>query len=178
MMCFLPESPSYLVNNERDEEALKVLKVGLPDYDATLELARLKYEKQFFVSDKINAGRKYRDLFSVYIRPLFLCLGLAFFSQAVGTSAFLYYGAEIFYQTQSDIEGIEERQESAIILDDFVLGFFVVGNLISAFLIYKAGRKMMMLISLPVAFVALLLLSYTMKEANYGDEEDPVEEDK
>lgn len=177
-MCFLPESQSYLVNNERYDEALEVLKVGLPDDDAALELARLKYEKQFFVSDKIKVGKKYRDLCSVYTKPLFLCLGLAFFSQAVGTSAFLYYGAEIFYETQSDLEGIEERQESAIILDDFVLGFFVVGNLISAFLIYKAGRRMMMLIALPVAFVALLLLSYTMKESNYGDDENPVDDDK
>lgn len=35
-----------------------------------------------------------------------------------------------------------------------------------------------MLISLPFAFVSLLLLAYTMKEANYGDDEDPVEDDK
>jgi len=81
-------------------------------------------------------GKKYRDLCGTYKYPLFICLGLAFFAQAVGTSAFLYYGAEIFYETQADIDGIEERQESAIILDDFVLGFFVLGNLISAFVIY------------------------------------------
>jgi len=36
----------------------------------------------------------------------------------------------------------------------------------------------MMLVALPVAFVALLLLAYTMKESNYGDDEDPVEDDK
>lgn len=172
VMVFLPESQSYYVNNERYEDAAEVLKRGLPDDDAALELARLRYEKQFFVSNKVSMGKKYRDLCSVYTRPLFICLGLAFFAQAVGTSAFLYYGAEIFYETQADVDGIDERQESAIILDDFVLGFFVVGNLISAFLIYKAGRKLMMLIALPVAFVALLLLAYTMKEANYGDDED------
>jgi len=177
-MAFLPESQSYYVNNGKFEEASEVLKRGLPDDDAALELARLKYEKQFFISDKVSMGKKYRDLFGVYTRPLFICFGLAFFAQAVGTSAFLYYGAEIFYETQADIEGIEERQESAIILDDFVLGFFVIGNLISAFVIYKAGRKLMMLIALPVAFVALLLLAYTMKEANYGDDDDQNEADK
>jgi len=36
----------------------------------------------------------------------------------------------------------------------------------------------MMLIALPVAFVALLLLAYTMKEANYGDDDDQNEDDK
>jgi MFS family permease len=175
LMCFLPESQSYYINKNSEEEALEVLKKGLDDKDAKFELARLRYEKQFFVSSKVGMGRKYSDLFSVYTKPLFICLGLAFFGQAVGTSAFLYYGAEIFYETQADVDGIEERQESAIILDDFVLGAFVIGNLISAFVIYKAGRKMMMLIALPFAFVSLLLLAYTMKETNYGDEEDPDE---
>lgn len=108
-MVFLPESQSYYVNKGEFEKASEVLKRGLPDDDATLELARLKYEKQFFISDKVSMGKKYRDLCGVYTRPLFICFGLAFFSQAVGTSAFLYYGAEIFYETQADIEGIEER---------------------------------------------------------------------
>jgi hypothetical protein len=44
-MATLPESQSYYVNNERYEEAAEVLKRGLPDDDAALELARLKYEK-------------------------------------------------------------------------------------------------------------------------------------
>jgi hypothetical protein len=171
-MCFLPESQSYYINKGDNETALEVIKVGLGDQDAEFELARLKYEKQFFVSDKISLGRKYKDLCTVFAKPLWICLGLSFFGQAVGTSAFLYYGAEIFYETQADLEGIDERQESALILDDFVLGAFVIGNLISAFIIYKAGRKLMMLIALPFAFVALLLLAYTMKEANYGDDED------
>jgi hypothetical protein len=83
----------------------------------------------------------------------------------------LYYGTEIFYETQADLDGLEEREESALILDDFILGAFVVGNLISAFVIYGTGRKLIMLISLPFAFVALILLAYTMKESNYGDDE-------
>lgn len=123
-------------------------------------------------------GKKYRDLCSVYTKPFFICLALSFFAQAVGTSAFLYYGSEIFYETQADLDEIEEREESAIILDDFILGFFVLGNLISAFVIIKAGRKLMMLVSLPFAFVSLLLLAYTMKEANYGDDDDSNEDDK
>tara|TARA_B110000285_G_scaffold202218_1_gene237399 strand:+ start:354 stop:692 length:339 start_codon:yes stop_codon:yes gene_type:complete len=111
-------------------------------------------------------SKKYEDLFFVYRKPFLICLGLAFFSQAAGTSAFLYYGAEIFFQTQADVDGIDERHEGAIILDDFVLVAFVIGNLISAFLIMKAGRRQMMLWSLPGAFVSLCFLSWTMKESN------------
>jgi len=36
----------------------------------------------------------------------------------------------------------------------------------------------MMLWSLPFAFISLLLLAYTMKEANYGEDENPNEGDK
>jgi len=177
-MCFLPESQSYYINKDNDEDARKVLLKGMDENDAALELAKLRYEKQFFVSDKISIGKKYSDLFSIYTKPFLICLGLSFFAQAVGTSAFLYYGSEIFYMTQADVENIDEREESAIILDDFILGAFVIGNLISAFAIYGTGRRLIMLISLPFAFVSLLLIAYTMKEANYGDDQDPVEEDK
>jgi hypothetical protein len=79
-MCFLPESQSYYVNNDNYDDAAEVLKRGLPDDDAALELARLKYEKQFFISNKVSMGKKYRDLCKIYTKPLFICLTLAFFS--------------------------------------------------------------------------------------------------
>jgi MFS family permease len=105
-----------------------------------------------------------------------ISLGLAFFSQAVGISAFLYYGSEIFMMTQADVDGIDEHEESAVILDDFIIGAFILGNLLSAFLIYKLGRRRMMLISLPITLISLLLLAYTMRESNYGDDNDDVED--
>lgn len=47
-MFFLPESQYYLINNAQDEDALEVLKRGLSDEDAELELMKLKYERRFF----------------------------------------------------------------------------------------------------------------------------------
>jgi len=44
-MCFLPESQAYYVNNDSYDDATDVLRRGMPDDDAALELARLKYEK-------------------------------------------------------------------------------------------------------------------------------------
>lgn len=49
---------------------------------------------------------------------------------------------------------------------------FVVGNLVSAFLIYKVGRRWIVLTALPFAVGAGLVLAYTMYEANYGDEDE------
>lgn len=48
IMFFLPESQYYLINNAQDEDALEVLKRGLSDEDAELELMKLKYERRFF----------------------------------------------------------------------------------------------------------------------------------
>jgi len=78
--------------------------------------------------------------------------------------------------TQADVDGIDEHEESAVILDDFIIGAFILGNLLSAFLIYKVGRKRIMLFSLPITLISLLLLAYTMRESNYGDDNDQVEE--
>jgi len=49
---------------------------------------------------------------------------------------------------------------------------FVAGNLISAFLIYKIGRRWIVLTALPFAIASGFTLAYTMYEANYGDEDE------
>lgn len=42
----------------------------------------------------------------------------------------------------------------------------------------NTGRKKMMLYTLPLAFVSLLVMGYTMREANYGDDDDQDEAHK
>jgi hypothetical protein len=44
-MIFLPESQAFYINKGDEEECLNVLKKNLSDEDASLELAKLKYEK-------------------------------------------------------------------------------------------------------------------------------------
>lgn len=53
-----------------------------------------------------------------------------------------------------------------MILDNSIVLSFAAGNLLSAFLILKTGRKMLLLISVPVAFIMLCVLSYAMYETN------------
>lgn len=79
MVC-LPESQVYYINNGKDEEAKKVLLKGLDEADAGFEMERLKYQRRFFVSDKIGAGQKYKDLFTTFRKPFSISLILAFFS--------------------------------------------------------------------------------------------------
>lgn len=166
IVFFLPESQNYYINNGNDAEALKVIKLGMSDVDAERELRKLKFERKFYVSEVMTSGRKWKDLIYIYWYPLIIVTGLSFFSQAIGTAAFIYYGPEIILNTHTDIDEIEEEEESAVILDNVIVLSFAIGNLASAYIIAHTGRKMMILIALPVAWVALLVLSYTMYEAN------------
>lgn len=64
--CFMPESHCYYINNGKDEDALKILKQQMADEDAEKELKILKYERQFFFSDKVTFTKKFEDLYNVY----------------------------------------------------------------------------------------------------------------
>ena len=170
--CFMPESHMYYINNGNDEEALKVLKNSMDEGDAEKELSILKYERQFFFGDGVTFAKKWGDLFSTYAKPFFISIGMSTFAQLIGISAFLYYGSDIFEQAGNDLEGIQEREEASDILDNFVVGTYVFGNIISAIIIPLTGRKWILTVGLPTIFVSLLGLSYTMHEANYGDQND------
>jgi MFS family permease len=58
------------------------------------------------------------------------------------------------------------------VLDNFIIGGFVLGNLISAYLILGVGRRWVVLTALPVAFVTAFILSFTMHESNFGKEDE------
>lgn len=79
-MCCLPESQVYYINNNKDDEAKKVLLKGLSEEDAEFEMHRLRYQRKFFISDKVSTAKKYKDLFSTFRRPFLISLGLAFFA--------------------------------------------------------------------------------------------------
>lgn len=64
---------------------------------------------------------------------------------------------------------IDEKNVADDILDNFIVIAFVVGNLISATLIYSVGRKWIVYVSIPFAVVAGGTLAYLMYEVNYGD---------
>lgn len=54
--------------------------MGLTVTDAELELKKLKFEKRFYNSDKIQCADKCSDLMTVYTWPFFMSLILASFS--------------------------------------------------------------------------------------------------
>lgn len=155
-----------------------MLEIGLQPEDAKWELEKLKYERRFYQSKNVGYWKKCSHIFTTFLKPFGISLGLAAFAQLVGTSAFLYYGPSVLKDTQIDVSNIQDQDESADIIDNFIIIFFVLGNLVSAMLINKTGRKMMVMIALPVATATAIGLSYTMHESNYGDEDEGEEDVK
>lgn len=118
------------------------------------------------------------DIMSTYCWPFSISLILTALAQLVGSSAFLYYGPEVLKDTDADVMGITEKEESADILDNLLVAVYVLGNLISSFVIYKVGRRLIVLTALPIAIASGLALAYTMHEANYGDDDESDEDIK
>ena len=92
LLFFVPESPRWLVKENRSEEALKILnKINRPE-----ETHRILEE----IKETVNEEKgSFLDLFKPGIRKAMVVGSvLAFFSQVTGINAIIYYAPEIFKQ--------------------------------------------------------------------------------
>ncbi|VGO19127.1 sugar porter family MFS transporter [Pontiella sulfatireligans] len=88
---FIPESPRWLVKNQRTDEAKKILKRINGDKKAAAVCAEIETA----VNEESDV--RFFDLFTRKLsRPLILCLLLCFFAEACGVSVVFYYGPQIF----------------------------------------------------------------------------------
>lgn len=78
-LAILPESAMYYIFIQEDENALEVLKKCLKDEDAEKYLKKLKYDKYYVHSSKLTYGKKCKDMFTTYLKPLLISVGLVCF---------------------------------------------------------------------------------------------------
>lgn len=144
----MPESPRWLVANDRDEEACEVLKKVYPDgYDVDLIVTEIKdsIEKERIAEHSVGWGI---ILFPTpaFKRLLMVGIGISIAQQAVGIDAILYFLVFILKQS-----GIHSRITQMWIL--LGLGVIKLGViLIAGRLLDKTGRR-------PLVFVSLLGMS-------------------
>lgn len=129
----IPESPRWLVMQERNTEATGILQQLYPGKDTSPMLLAIKE------SLSVPAAQKTGFFSGKYSKPILLAFLLAFFNQLSGINFVLYYAPRIFGE--------------AGIAADSVLGASVplgVANLLftllGMYLIDRAGRKTLMLI--------------------------------
>ena len=93
-MLRMPESPRWLVDKGRKDEAIKILDAIRPENRARLEVEEIIETRALEVTrEKMNV----REIFSNknLIRIVLIGCGLGFFQQMAGINSILYYGADV-----------------------------------------------------------------------------------
>lgn len=131
-VLIVPKSPRWLITQHRIEEARAVLKLINPDHDVEKAIKLILQDTKDTVPGESIFIKKYRF-------PLLLAFFIAFFNQASGINAFLYYAPRIFEEA-----GLGE---STALLSSVGIGITnLLFTLLGINLIDHLGRKQLMYI--------------------------------
>jgi sugar porter (SP) family MFS transporter len=145
LLRFIPESPRWLVLNNRDEEARRVFeKLGEP---AAVDLIREEHS--------LSAHGTNEKLFvPKYSKPILYAVLLAMFNQLSGINAILYYAPRIF-----EMAGFDRAQ--AYLQPVYIGGANLLFTLLALTVIDRFGRKKLLLTGSVGMIVFLALTAYS-----------------
>ncbi|WAC57530.1 sugar porter family MFS transporter [Gordonia sp. SL306] len=150
IMLMLPESPRWLILKSREKDAAQALaRVRPAGYDVSAELDEIRS-----VSEPKTGS--WRDLRTPWVRPALVAgLGVAFFSQATGISAIIYYAPSLL--------ALAGFGTSAATLASIGVGVsLLVFTLVGMALLERLGRRKLVLWGLPGAVVVLAVLAMVL----------------
>src|SRR6185503_5544471 len=144
LLRFIPESPRWLVLNNRDDEAQAVFtRTGEPNAAA---LIREEHE--------LSKGGVKESLFNgKYNKPILYAVLLAMFNQLSGINAILYYAPRIF-----EMAGFSKSQ--AYLQPVYIGAANLFFTLLAMTMIDKFGRKTLLLVGAAGMIVFLGLTAY------------------
>jgi sugar porter (SP) family MFS transporter len=160
LLMVIPESPRWLVERRREDEAREILaKIG------GREFASIEVE---------NIGRAlsrekgtWRELFSIRLRrPLFLGIALAILQQVTGINVFLYFGVTIFKRLSAST-GVDAGLLQQIIIN----GACVLFTVIAIATVDRWGRKPLMLFGatgMGISLVAMGIMAQCLTDPSGG----------
>jgi sugar porter (SP) family MFS transporter len=155
MVFIVPESPRWLIKNNRDEEAKKVL-ASIGESDVAKAFKSIK--NSLFA----EVGSVKESLFNgQYNKPIFYVVLLAMFNQLSGINAIMYYAPRIFEMT-----GLAKDTS---LLQAISIGVTnMVFTLLAISVIDKFGRKNLLIVGSVGMVVSLGLVAYAFYTQNFG----------
>lgn len=148
-MVFLPESPRWLVKQNKTDQAIDILRKLRNTNEVNEEINDIKNS---FNVQQVSV----REIFSPWIRPvLFLGAMLGFIQQVTGINTIIYYAPTIF-----QLAGFPDASSSILA----TVGIGVVNVLATVFAIFyldKLGRRPLLLTGLVGMCACLIGLSFS-----------------
>jgi sugar porter (SP) family MFS transporter len=146
-MYFLPETPRWLISQDRDDEARRVLERTRAGEKIEGELEEIRKVEE---ETKEQAG--YRELLAPWVRPMLVAgIGLAIFQQFVGINTVIYYAPTIIKST-----GLANVTS---ILATVGIGIVnVLMTIVAILVIDRIGRKPLLFVGLAGMVVSLVII--------------------
>jgi SP family sugar:H+ symporter-like MFS transporter len=144
-MFFLPETPRWLVSQDRDEDAREVLRRSRDEETVEKEIQDIKE-----VERQEEGGL--RELTASWVRPaLIVAIGLAVFQQIIGINTIIYYAPTTLTNVGYGA--------AAAIYANLIIGVVNVGmTFVAIWLIDRVGRKPLLLTGLVGMVLSLTVL--------------------
>ncbi|EZA54874.1 Facilitated trehalose transporter Tret1-2-like protein [Ooceraea biroi] len=148
-MAFMPESPLFYLNKDREEDARKSMRFFRgPDFDIEPEIEAFKEQAEKSKLVKLNISI---FLNKPVLKTMAVAYGLMFAQQFSGINAMIFYGVTILESTGVGMESLVELVIFGVVQ--------VVACVASALLIDKLGRKVLMVLSEAFMCVCLTALA-------------------
>ncbi|KAL8404609.1 hypothetical protein RB594_009456 [Gaeumannomyces avenae] len=165
LILFFPESPRWLIAQDRTEEALEILAKYHGDGDRNHPVVQLEYREiveqaNLYTTD--NRWWNFREL--VHTRParyrLYMVIGMAFFGQWSGNNVVSNFMPEMVKQA-----GITDSS-TQLLINAINPIFAMCAAILGAYMLDRIGRRSMMLYSLGACFVFYVPLTAFTANAN------------
>jgi hypothetical protein len=138
IFLFMPESPTYLINKNREEEAIKSFKfLRGKNFDPTEEIQEIRKEN----NEKSSNTKSFVEAFTrkSSLKALFISLIVMILQQVCGATGIVFYAKKIFQSAKTELNDD---------LQTIIVGVaFTITTFLAILFIDRLGRRMLLLIS-------------------------------